>query len=156
MIPDISRRKILKIAPILAGSISGCTSARREFGLYNQTQVKEEATEVPYEELYRNISEYEGESIYFPNARLTDIADADGGSFEYLFSLNSGSLGDSHIIWGNWDGDPFREDDRVRIWGIVTGVNTYTSLVGEKTVPEIDIIDMEQVTVISGGAVRDP
>lgn len=57
---------------------------------------------------------------------------------------------DYNYLYGTWEGDPFKRDDVVELWGTVNGTTTYMSLSGEQTVPEIEIVDMVLLNKNSG------
>lgn len=135
------RRALAGISTTTIAMLAGCSSAE---DLLNQVsepstqEVKDNAKQVPYEELYRNISDYESEPVYWPSAQINDIASGQDTK-EYILTLPSGDFADSDILWGVWNGDPFEENDDVEVWGLVRGLKTYTSLTGEQTVPKIKI-----------------
>lgn len=129
------------------GTLSGCSGFLNDvssFGGPSVEEVKNNSRQIDYEEMYRNISDYEGEFVYYPEIRLMDVVEGEGTK-EYLFALPGGQIGDPKTLYGLWDGDPFQEDDNVEMWGVVNGLKTYTSLTGEKTVIEVDIVDMRLI-----------
>jgi hypothetical protein len=105
-------------------------------------EVKQNSETVPYQELYRNISEYEGEYVHYDGLGLIDIVEGEGTK-EYILDFPGGSFGDGRVLYGIWDGSPFQEGDDIEAWGIINGLRTYTSLSGEETVPEVELVDIE-------------
>jgi len=127
----------------LLGSVTaitaGCISTT---GTTDPERVKEEATSPGYEEMYRNNSEYEGDPVTFVGI-VTDIVETSETGQEFLFDINPDEPRNAKILYCNWGGDPYRKDDQLRIWGTVNGLESYRSLSGEVTVPEIDIVEIE-------------
>lgn len=140
----MNRRTVLEIASCVGVvAIAGCTSSLDQVGGYDPDDVKENAETIPYEELFRNISEYEGDPVHYSNLRVTDILESEDGYQEYVLSMPDSGWGNSKVLYGVWEGDPFRRRGTVEIWGIVTGTETYMSMSGEKTVPNIEIVVIE-------------
>lgn len=107
-------------------------------------EVKQNAERISYQELYRNISEYEGSYVHYGNLRITDVISGEDTK-KYLLMFNDGGYNDDRVLYGVWNGDPFRENDDVELWGIVRGLTTYTSLGGERSVPKIKIRAMNRL-----------
>lgn len=137
----MNRRQYLLTIGGVAG-VSGCVGDLPQG--YNSRpidDIKDSAQTIEYEELYRNISDYEGQAVVY-DGRISDIPTVEETYQEMIVSLPSSGIGETHAIWGYWNGDPYRELDEIRFWGVVRGLRTYTSLVGEKTIPEADIVDI--------------
>lgn len=135
------RRAIATFATAGVTLTSGCSqleSITRQFTDPSVEEIKDEAENVQYEELYRNISEYEDKYLYWPQANITDIPSAQGTK-KYILSLPNADFNDFNGLWGIWEGDPFRENDDVEVWGMVLGMKTYNSFLGQTTVPKIQI-----------------
>lgn len=139
----MNRRKYLvTIGALGVSALAGCTEEIGSIGRPDEQQVKEEADSPSWDELYRNNSKWEGEPVHYSGVRISDVRE-DNGSFDFLIEHPDSSFTDSNFLYCNWDGDPFKESDRVDIWGVVTGTHTYSSLGGEQTVPEIDLVDVQ-------------
>lgn len=139
----IRRDAVGTLSCVALSLVAGCTGSLDDTGGHDTEDVKENAETIDYEKLHRNISDHEGEPVYYSEVRITDIAESEDGYQEYIISLPDTDWGESEVLYGLWEGDPFMEDDTVNIWGVVNGTTTYTSLMGEKTVPEIDLVDLE-------------
>ena len=51
-------------------------------------------------------------------------------------------------LLGRWDGDPYSPGDTVEFWGVVTGSVGYETTLGiERTVPEVEIVDIAAVEI---------
>lgn len=124
-------------------SLSGCLDSLEETlgSQRSLEEIKEDAEQVPYDELYRNISEYQGQAIYYPQIRISDVV-ADTNASEYIYTVPGGDFNDSWHLYGHWDGDPYRDGDTVELWGVIKGMTSYQSLVGEQNVPEITVREM--------------
>lgn len=143
----IRRRTFFRAAGLVGiSAFTGCTGVLEEYANSDSEpsvqEVKANSETIPYDELYRNIGEYEGEYVHYGDVRISHIMEGQG-SKEYLLDLPGGGRENSHILYGLWRGNPFREDDAVEIWGVVKGLRTYNDLLyGEQTVPEIEVVDM--------------
>lgn len=106
--------------------------------------MKEEAETVPYNDLYRNISDYEGDAVEYESVHIKSFLEETEQSQTFVATLETHSFTDEHVIYCEWSGDTrYRDDDNVNLWGIVEGVHTYGSVTGDRTVPHIDVTDME-------------
>lgn len=145
----MERRTLLSaLGTITLATITGCSELEDSLGGVtepSEEEVKQNAERIAYEELYRNISDYEGEYVYYNDVHITDIASGEGTK-EYLFMFNGGGFTDDRVLYGVWEGDPFREQDRVELWGVVQGLTTYQSLGGKRSVPKIRIHEMNLVS----------
>lgn len=140
----MNRRHYLTSTVLAAlASLSGCVDSLEETlgSQRSLEEIKEEAEQLPYDELYRNISEYQGQAIYYPQVNITDIV-PDTNASEYILTVAGGDFNDSWHLYGHWNGDPFRNTDTVELWGVVEGMTSYRSLTGEQNVPEITIREM--------------
>lgn len=140
-----TRRTVLALSASLGlASTAGCVEQLTDqFTSPSVAEVKKNAERIPYQDLYRNISEYEGEFAYYPNLYISDVVSGQDTK-EYLLAFNSGGINDDRVLYGIWNGDPFKRNDDVEVWGVVGGLETYTSLVGDQTVPKIRIKAMER------------
>lgn len=125
-------------ATISLAALSGCLEdiENQLDGGRSVEDVKENAERVPYEELYRNISDYRDTPVYYPQARIADIISGQNMK-EYILTVPGGGFTDEHVIYGLWNGDPYRDGDTIELWGVVQGLTSYQSLTGERTVPEV-------------------
>lgn len=132
------RHLISTTAVTTLAALSGCLeSIENQLGGGRSVEdVKENAERVPYEELYRNISDYRDTPIYYPQARIADIISGQDTK-EYILTFPGGGFNDDRVIYGLWNGDPYREGDTIELWGVVQGLTSYQSLTGERTVPEV-------------------
>lgn len=123
--------------------VVGCTKPQ---SLVNEssrtTNIRNASMEVGYEELYRNISDYKGEAVHYTGLRISDVL-SNEGTKEYLFVFEEDSWGTDRVLYGVWKSDPFREDDDVKIWGVIKGMETFESWTGDKTVPKVAVKKME-------------
>jgi hypothetical protein len=128
------------------GLLSGCAGvldrvSKQGSGEPSVEEVKQNSESIPYNELYRNISEYEGEYIHYVESEVQDIAEGTGTK-EYILTLPEHRVGNERILYAIWEGDPLKEGDHIEVWGIVQRLRTYESLTGEETVPEIKLVDV--------------
>lgn len=135
-IGEMKRRKFLGTLAVGVTLLAGCTQQEIE-------NIREKATSPDYDTLYRNINDYEGEPVTY-QGRIVDFAESSESRQEIVLNAG-GSISDPWTFWCIWRGDPFRERDEVRFWGVVDGLETYSSLMGERTVPRIIVQEMELV-----------
>ncbi|ADQ66321.1 hypothetical protein C499_08967 [Halogeometricum borinquense DSM 11551] len=106
-------------------------------------EIKENASAVKHESLYRDNSQYKGEYVVFEDVYIADVVTSDDGLHEYIIGVPQDGLFDDDYLWGTWTGDPYRENDQITLWGKVTGLHEYDTLGGNKTVPELELVDIE-------------
>lgn len=143
------RRGLLQgLGVATVGSLAGCAGRLEELtgsvGGPSAEEVKNNAETIKYDKLYRNIDEYEGEYVHYENLYLNDIVEGEGTK-EYILTFPGGGFDDDRVLYGLWDGNPFKERDRITIWGVVRRLTTYQSLTGERSVPEVKLVDIELV-----------
>jgi len=140
----MERRKFIHGAGVTSAiALAGCAGQLESLTGPSVEEVKNESKSISHDELYRNNSEHDGEYVHYSKVELFDILDREGTK-EYILTFPRGSRY-SGTLYGYWDGDPFKRSDIIEIWGIVDGLKTYNSLGGEKTVPQIELVDIELV-----------
>lgn len=138
------RRTLLEITG-LAGVFSGCLlPLRRLADTRSVEEIKRDAKSVDYDALYRNIGRYRGTAVHYIG-RIANTPTTEESYQEMIVIIEEGPMGYQEAIWGYWNGRPYRTGDMIEFWGIVRGLKTYTSISGERTLPEIDIVDIEIV-----------
>jgi hypothetical protein len=109
---------------------------------YDVDRVRSDAETVSYEELFRNLEEYQGESVHYPYVRVYQTAYED--DFDYLqayVSTRSGEWpGDVAMYW--FGGERLLENDRLEAWAVVEKLHTYETVEGaERTIPLLTLVD---------------
>ncbi|WP_276257202.1 hypothetical protein [Halomontanus rarus] len=126
-------------------ALSGCSDVLGDVTGHNVEEVKENAESIGYDDLYRNVNEYKGDPVTYSEIRITDVVETDDDYQEFILRHPDNDWGESKYLYGLWEGTLFRQDDTVTIWGVVNGTHTYMSLMGEQTVPELDLVDIELI-----------
>lgn len=141
----MNRRQYLASAGAAAAmTLSGCLQQLPgPLGKPSVENVKENAETIPYDELYRNISSYEGQYVHYPYATITDVVSGTDTK-QFIITVDD-DVTETDAIWGYWDGDPYERLDDVKLWGVVRGLKEYQSLTGETTVPRIELVDIELI-----------
>ncbi len=140
------RRSLLQSATFGIFGLSGCAGQLESITGQSESEVKENAKTIDYDELYRNISEYEDEPVYYDRLILTGVL-ANEDKKDYLISIPGTSGYDAEgVFYVTWDGNPYREDDVVKLWGVVKGLETYSAVGGEYTVPKIEAVDIQRLS----------
>jgi len=98
------------------------------------------ATEVTYDELFRNNESYVGDVVYF-RGKIIQVQEQLFGGYVWRVATERneyvGYIG--NILWVNYDGSRFLEGDIIDLCGKVKGLKTYSSIFGQQvTIPEID------------------
>jgi len=129
----------------IAGCSSNGSSQDDSENNISVEEVKNQSSEISYDDLMRNHVEYEGEYVHFPSGRISQVQ-----GDEDLFQL-SVYVSESQYNWDDltvvfWSGERFLEDDIIEIWGKFEGLFTYENVLGsENTIPEINAVEIEIV-----------
>jgi len=100
------------------------------------------ATEVAYDDLFRNNESYVGDVVYF-RGKIIQVQEQLFGGYVWRVATERntyiGYIG--NILWVNYDGPRFLEEDIIDLCGKVKGLKTYSSIFGQQvTIPEIDAL----------------
>lgn len=140
---------ILIVAICLAGCCSSTSTTTSASGPgLSVSQIKTNAIDVPYDNLFRENEKYLGEIVHFRGEILQSTDDSNGN---YVFRLATGQseYGGYYIddiVWINYKGERYIEDDVIDVWGKVVGLKKYESIFGaEVTIPEITALHTELV-----------
>lgn len=104
-------------------------------------QIKADAVEIEYRDLFRNVEQHVGKTIKFSgeiiqNSEQTVLF---GDSYRvFRIRLDSDM---SDVIWSEYHGEErFLEDDAVTVWGKVEGIKSYTTVMNAKVeIPSVTI-----------------
>lgn len=101
---------------------------------------------MPYDQLFRENEKYVGKIVHIRGE--IDQAVESGGRYVFRIATEEseyvGYLGD--IVWVNYQGDRYIEEDVVDVWGRVVGLKKYEGVLGnEITIPEINSLHIELV-----------
>lgn len=106
--------------------------------------IRERAKSIPYDELFRNIKDHKGDAVRYRRVRIEGFKEQTESIQRFMAILNTSTLGDRHQVYCVYRGDAlFRPYDWVNLWGVVEGLETYESPLGERSVPKIKVIKME-------------
>jgi len=100
------------------------------------------ATEVAYDDLFRNNESYTGDIIYF-RGKIIQVQQQLFGGYIWRVATERNEYFDyvGDILWVNYEGHRFLEGDIIDLCGKVKGLKTYSSIFGQQvTVPEIDAL----------------
>ena len=123
-------------------------------------QIRQNALVVPYDSLLAESQRYQGEIIQYEG----DVVQVMDNFNSYMLRVEvSDELFVTNSVWSNFvpdtdeqsmwvqdiekKHDPFGQDpDRVKIWGLFTGLKDYDTLLGSTvTVPEVDVYLLEKI-----------
>ena len=146
----MKRRAFVGMA--VAVGVAGCSvhDVESVVGLRpDEETVREEAKRIDVEELNRNISSYRGDPVTY-RGRVADLHEDTERKQEFTLTTPNHSVRSPEILFVVWRDKPrVHERDDIQIYGIVDGLHTYTSLVGEQTVPKIDAIAIDDVRTVT-------
>lgn len=126
------------IAVLLPNRPSSPTSLTRE-------EIRSQAARPSsYKDLYRNIEDYIGECIVFKGQVIQVI---DRHTFRIATRGELGVYYDDVIYVKGYRGDiRLLEDDKVRVYGVVEGLVTYTTILGARvTIPAVQALYIDLV-----------
>lgn len=100
------------------------------------------ATEVTYDDLFRNNESYIGDVIYC-RGKIIQVQEQLFSGYVWRVATERneyfGYIGDN--LWVNYNGPRFLEGDIIDLCGKVKGLRTYSSIFGQQvTIPEIDAL----------------
>lgn len=111
----------------------------REYSDEEQSTIRENAERIEFDELYRNVEQYSGDPVTYDGV-IVQTLEADT-HFTFLIALNNDP---NQLVYMSWTGGRYIEQDTVRIWGEVLGIEIYQTGAGsERSVPAVSIADME-------------
>lgn len=114
--------------------------------VYDKQYARANASEVPYETLFRNFDEYEGEPVHYPYGSIYQVMyDVEEGTDYLQLYVSTNSREWEGDIAAYWSGDTrLLEDDRIELWGVPERLYTYETVEGnERTIPLLTIVDVE-------------
>jgi len=158
----MSKRRSLLTAIGSTGAIviAGCTGSSdttdssEESGPTTE-EVKNQASEIPYDDLLRNSEQYEGQYVHFPSGEVSQVIEEDYG-FGLRVYVSEDEYGWEDDIFVYWDGERYLEDDIIEIWAEFNGLLTYeTALGSERTIPEVTAADIELIQEVSAASAED-
>ena len=96
-------------------------------------ELKAEAKNIPYKELFRNIDDYKGAKIHYTGKVVQVIGDGNTLSTMRV-NITKGSYGfwDDTVLLTNFDveSEKILEDDIIQFWGMVDGEESYQTVLG--------------------------
>ena len=111
---------------------------------------KAQAVTIPYDELFRYNEQHVGKVVRYVGQVVQVQENAcilcDTPSYTLRVEVTQGNYGFwDDPIWVDYVGkDRFLEDDIVTVWGVVTGLQSYTAVLGNQvTIPQIEAIDLQ-------------
>ena len=111
----------------------------RDYYDHEVEEVKADATEPTYEELYRNADSMFGDPVHYTGTIVQTIPY--DSHYVYFIALNDDS---SQLVYASWVGDRYIEEDKIEFWGQVLGIEVYETGGGStNTVPALAIADIE-------------
>lgn len=145
----LKQSAVLAVLIVSVIVVAGCTSTGKvtESPKISVQEIKANAQTIPYDSLARYNEEYIGKIVYY-RGKILQSNEVFGDNYVFRIATKQepylGYFGD--VVWVNYNGRRFLENDVVDLWGNVKGLNTYTAVFGnEITIPEVDSIVLELV-----------
>lgn len=136
------------MAMLVSLSMGGCS--RSGSGAIGQDRgsptpgIRERAESIPYSELSRNIKDHEGDAVHYQDVRVEGILKQNESVQRFTAILDSSTPGDTHAIYCVYRGDTyFKRYDSVDLWGVVEGLETLETALGEQAFPKINVTELE-------------
>ncbi|MBR3553245.1 MAG: hypothetical protein IKN72_07630 [Clostridia bacterium] len=114
---------------------------------FSAEEYKAQCKYIPYLELARNPSSYEGQNVYF-RGKIQQVVNEDVLFRAYLVYTDYENFDDTILIACKTNADEERllEDDIIEFWGEYTGLYSYVSVLNQKiTVPSVACYFIERV-----------
>lgn len=143
---NLSRRRLVAGSALLVGGTAAGGYGWYRFVPSALERRKADAEEITYDELRTNVKAYLDTTVYYGPAYVAQRINADSGT-----RLRLQVTQDERGVWrdnllGRWDGEPYSAGEIVEFWGVVTGSVSYETALGvDRTVPEVEIIDIATV-----------
>ena len=121
-------------------------------------QIKNNAHNIPYDDLFRNNENYVGKTVYF-RGKIIQMAPLFGDNYVFRVATKSsqylGYIED--VVYVNYKGSRFLEGDTIDLWAKVDGLKTYTAVLGNPvSVPELTALRTELVSKESDSSSIQP
>ena len=132
---------------ILTVGMCGCLEEGIKTTDMSVEEIKNSAINVSYDDLMRNIENYKGKTVCFRGG-VVQVQEESGNAYNLRVATAGSYLYDyyKNIIYVNYKGPRFLEDDIIDVWGYVKGLKTYSAVLGnEITIPELDAFHLELV-----------
>lgn len=109
-------------------------------------KIKKNAVGVKYDDLMRNNEKYIDKIIYY-KGEVAQVSEVSKNEYVLRISVTQTEYYWNDVIWVNYHGSRLLDKDIVDVWGKVTGLKTYTAVMGnEITIPEMEALNIELVT----------
>jgi len=139
--------RILIILGILAVvSLSGCLSETgniiSKYRTLTPDEIKSQAVQVSYDELFRNIEDYVGDIVYFKGQVIQVLGESD--YFDLRVAVTDKGFYWDDPVYVSYQGKRLLEGDIIKLWASVDGLITYTAVMGNQvTIPKLTALIVE-------------
>ena len=107
--------------------------------------LKDTAERVPYEDLFRNNEEWEGNSVYY-EGKIVQVIEGSGDKYQLRANVTKGEIFWDDTVFLRYSGERLLEDDTIEFVGRVNGLIKYEAIFGnEVTIPDITIIQSRRI-----------
>lgn len=111
----------------------------RDYHDHGIDEIKENAENPSYENLYRNADSMFGDPVHYTGTIVQEIPYET--HYVYFIALNNDS---DQPVYASWVGDRYIKGDEIEFWGQVLGIEVYETGSGStNTVPALAIADIE-------------
>lgn len=145
---SLMKKIIFVLSIILVGFlIFGCTSMEKSYNIADEqksvSELKLEAIDISYDELFRNNELYVGKVVHFPQVELIQVLNNSKTSdFRANIYLNRRDSQDT-VYLRNYSGSRLLEEDVVEVFAVVEGIMEYKTVLGDiVSLPKLKVLEI--------------
>lgn len=113
-------------------------------GDYDAKTVRESATDVAYDTLFREIEQYKKESVHFEYGQIYQAMYEDDYTYLQLYVTNESNEWEGDVAATYWGDERLLQNDVLELWAVVEDLHEYETVKGDtRTIPLITIADYE-------------
>ncbi len=112
-------------------------------------EMKQQAKTMPYDDLMRENKNYVGDIVYY-RGEVQQVSEISQNEYVLRVSVTEKEYFWDDVVWVDYIGSRVLEKDIIDLWGAVTGLRTYTAVLGNDiTIPKIKA-DAVEVVIKAG------
>lgn len=142
---DITRKRTAAEVAALRAKRAAARARREAAAAARVANFKASCQSIPYGQLVKNPSKYEGEHVVY-EGQIAEVQEDSGVGIMRLNVTNDGYGFWDDDVWVDYEGEiDSAEDDVVTIYGTVTGEKSYdTEIGGSRSIPQIEMRYVEE------------
>lgn len=113
-------------------------------GDYDAKTVRESATDVAYDTLFRKIEQYKKESVHFEHGQIYQAMYGNDYTYLQLYVTNDSNEWEGDVAATYWGDNRLPRNNAFELWAVVEDLHEYDRVNGDtRTIPLITIVDYE-------------